>query len=98
MQFTINMPIVNECDVNTCAYNTNNDCHALAITIGEATGPRCDTFFESSTHAKHSQQTAGVGACKVTNCRHNENFECSMDAIRIGYQRTDIHCLSYAVQ
>ncbi len=40
------MPKVSECSVDSCAYNTQKSCHAIAITVGDPGGdPACDTFF-----------------------------------------------------
>ena len=38
------MSMVMKCEVNDCAYNMDNCCHAIAITIGDSMHPRCDTF------------------------------------------------------
>ncbi len=42
------MPQVTECEMSECAYNKDNACHAMAITIGDGAHPRCDTFFRSA--------------------------------------------------
>jgi hypothetical protein len=40
---------VERCEVSRCAYNLDNQCHAIAITVGgDAAHPRCDTFKVAS--------------------------------------------------
>lgn len=78
----IEMPVVGSCKIKDCAYNSNNLCHAHAITIGDGKNPYCDTFFNSGKHTQ-SLENAGVGACKVAICKHNEDFECRADSIEI---------------
>jgi hypothetical protein len=35
MKITLEIPAVQVCDATSCAYNVGQNCHALAITIGE---------------------------------------------------------------
>lgn len=92
------MPIISRCDVSGCAYNTDKNCHARAITVGDLANPGCDTFFDNIGHTKETQRIAGVGACKVTNCRHNNDLECTADSIEVGFSAKKINCLTYAPQ
>nr|WP_245651840.1 DUF1540 domain-containing protein [Streptosporangium amethystogenes] len=41
------MPVVNACEVDACAYNTDRSCHALAITVGDVRHAHCDTYFKA---------------------------------------------------
>lgn len=92
---TNKMPIVSECAIAECAYNSNKACHAIAITIGDGDRPMCDTFFKSSKHGG-IKETAGVGACKVSACRHNTDFECCASSIRVGHEENYGKCLTFA--
>ena len=92
---TIKMPVVSECVIAECAYNSNMACHAIAITIGDGLRHMCDTFFKSSKHGGIND-TAGVGACKVSACSHNTDFECSADSIRVGIEKNLGKCLTFA--
>lgn len=92
---TNKMPIVSECAIAECAYNSNKACHAIAITIGDGERPMCDTFFKSSKHGG-IKETAGVGACKVSACSHNIDFECSASSIRVGHEANYGKCLTFA--
>lgn len=39
------MPVVNSCEAEACAYNTDSTCRALAITVGNQPSAYCDTFL-----------------------------------------------------
>jgi hypothetical protein len=92
---TIKMPVVSECVIAECAYNSSMACHAIAITIGDGERPMCDTFFKSSKHGG-IKDTAGVGACKVSVCSHNTDFECGAASIRVGNEANSGKCLTFA--
>ena len=77
------MPKVQQCEASECAYNNQNACHALAITVGDGTHPRCDTFCESSKHGGDDGSTGQVGACKVDICKFNQALECSAPSITV---------------
>jgi hypothetical protein len=89
------MPKVVRCDVNDCAYNTNNCCHALAITVGDEAHPRCDTFCHSMMKGGDSGAIAGVGACKVYECSYNSGLECNSPEICVGYKGQEADCLTF---
>ncbi len=94
MKMTIEMPQVRRCNVNECAYNREQACHARAITIGDSTVPMCDTFFQSSTHAM-ARNIAGVGSCKVSSCSHNQDFECNAENINVDHSEAKILCMTF---
>lgn len=90
------MPKVKHCKVKDCAYNTDDLCHAIAITIGdEAVHPRCDTFLAVDTKGGDDHAIAGVGACKVDVCMFNTSFECQAQDILVGFQQAEIDCLTF---
>lgn len=96
-QIPIEMPIVKECVVTECTYNTNTACHARAITVGANVHPACDTYFSTSAdHTKAKERIAGVGACKMSDCSFNDDFECVAEEIRVGYRMERVDCLTYA--
>jgi hypothetical protein len=93
------MSKVEECSVSDCAYNTNDECHALAITIGEQPStPMCDTFFKASSHGGDKEATAGVGACKSYACSHNQSYECMASSIRVGIHDNQPDCLTFEMK
>jgi hypothetical protein len=94
-QVSIEMPLVAQCSVLECAYNTNSCCHARAITVGDGVHPGCDTFLNSADHTKAKQRTAGVGACKVSACQFNDDYECVTEQITIGHASSSVCCLTY---
>ena len=94
MKITLEMPRVGACKVSECAYNRDQACHARAITIGDTSVPKCDTFFASGDHCK-ARDVAGVGSCKVSGCMHNEDFECSAENIRVDHSGSDVLCMTF---
>lgn len=93
---SMEMPVVTECSVSGCAYNTDTSCRARAITVGSKVHPDCDTYFSmSGPHSKAKQRQAGVGACKMSDCRHNDDYECVADRISVGQIMDRINCLTY---
>lgn len=94
MKFIIEMPVVASCAVRQCAYNTDGDCHAKAITIGDGVHPGCDTYMRSRRHSQ-AQVNAGVGACKVLQCRYNDDFGCTATEIRVDRRGGIPVCVTY---
>ncbi|MEW5250182.1 DUF1540 domain-containing protein [Microbulbifer sp. 2201CG32-9] len=95
MIIATDMPEVAQCAAIQCAYNSDHNCHARAITIGGDANPGCDTYFANSSHTL-SSRAAGVGACKVTSCSHNDDFECSADSILMDTNGTSVRCMTYS--
>jgi len=92
----MDMPKVNECDVQECCYNQNRLCHALAITVGDSVDPCCDTFTTAcSSKGGNSGSTGAVGACKVSICRYNMKLECQADGIIVGKTEHAADCLTF---
>lgn len=94
----LEMPVITKCMANECAYNANSNCHARAITIGNATQPGCDTFISGSRHIKQVKQVAGIGACKTASCKFNEDLECMADGIQVGMIKSEANCITYALR
>ncbi|MEN3296582.1 MAG: hypothetical protein V7642_5835 [Burkholderiales bacterium] len=95
-QISVEMPLVEQCSVTECVYNTDSCCHARAITVGDGVHPGCDTYLASPAHSKAKQRTAGVGACKVSDCRYNDDYECMADGIAVGHATAEVTCLTYS--
>lgn len=94
-KLTIEMPTVANCAAEDCAYNSQQMCHARAITIGDGAHPDCDTFFMNRSHVLEKKMIAGIGACKVTNCTHNEDCECTASSISVGRSGSAINCMTF---
>jgi Domain of Unknown Function (DUF1540) len=90
------MPVVNRCAAESCAYNRDQVCHALAITVGDVRSPQCDTFLEASLQGGDPAATGHVGACKMADCQHNIDLECQAPSIVVGFQHNEVSCLTYA--
>lgn len=91
----LEMPIVTKCMASECAYNANSNCHARAITVGDALQPGCDTFMKGSRHVRQVQQVAGIGACKTASCKFNEDLECMAEGIQVGMIRNEANCMTF---
>lgn len=93
------MPDIKSCEVDECAYNKSHKCHALAITVGDAKGAMCDTFWsqkKSQCDGGDQSQMGHVGACHMSGCKHNESLECSASSITVGQKQDQADCLTYA--
>jgi hypothetical protein len=89
------MTKVKKCLMGDCVFNQDDNCHALAINIGDATEPHCDTYIRGSKKAGDPNNIAGVGACKCDSCEYNEDFQCLAGGITVGKKGEDVDCLSY---
>jgi len=89
------MSRVERCDITDCAYNMDNTCHTIAITIGDTAHPRCDTFCQSTMKGGDMSCFANVGACKVSACSFNSGLECQASEISVGYKEQEPDCLTF---
>ncbi|WP_372405549.1 DUF1540 domain-containing protein [Streptomyces luteireticuli] len=94
----MDMPQVAVCEVDACAYNQDSACHALAITVGDATHARCDTFFTFPTKGGDAGATGRVGACKMAGCLHNRGLECQAPGITVAALQDTADCLTYTAR
>ena len=98
MIISIDVPVVIRCSIEGCSYNSNNNCHAKAITIGNGETPLCDTLLCDEKEVQEKNILAGVGACKVSQCRFNNDLECIADDISVGSENDNVRCMTYALQ
>ena len=89
------MSKVMKCEVSDCAYNMDDCCHTMAITIGDSINPRCDTFCQASIKGGEAGCATGVGACKISSCVYNSNLECGAPGISVGYKQREPDCLTF---
>ncbi|NYI04847.1 DUF1540 domain-containing protein [Allostreptomyces psammosilenae] len=89
------MPVINECAVDACAYNQEHACHALAITVGGRDHAQCDTYFPDLPTGGDPSGPGHVGACTMADCRHNTDLECQAPGIDVGYHASAVDCLTY---
>ena len=87
------MPQVQQCSASTCSYNSDDSCHAGAITIS-GDHAHCGTFVEISFRGG-SGGNGLVGACHRADCRFNEKLECTASSVNIGAGADAADCLTY---
>ncbi|AZQ70131.1 DUF1540 domain-containing protein [Streptomyces luteoverticillatus] len=92
------MPQVAVCEVAECAYNEDSACHALAITVGDATRARCDTFFVHPVKGGDTSAVGRVGACHMAGCLHNVGLECQAPGITVAALQDAADCLTYTAR
>jgi hypothetical protein len=92
----MDMPQIKMCEARDCAYNRGQQCHALAITIGDKRHPMCDTFTKSPEKAGDGDNTGRVGACRTSACQYNQDLLCSAQAIDVGaHKAKDWDCKTF---
>lgn len=89
------MPQISVCDATECAYNRENKCHALAITVGDSGCPMCDTAIKSQQKAGDMSSTGSVGACKTSQCEYNSSLECTAAKIKVGMHGSHADCMTF---
>ena len=89
------MPRVSRCEVGGCAYNMEDHCYAMAITVGDSMNPHCDTMCMSDCKCSQTMNIAGVGACKTSKCVHNQGLECGAPEISVGLCDQNAECLTF---
>lgn len=94
MEITLNVPVIAGCEVRDCAYNTDNTCHAKAITVGDGVSPSCDTMVRHDMEP-NEMNIAGVAACKVRDCVFNNDLECDAAHVFVGRHGDGAVCVTY---
>jgi hypothetical protein len=91
------MPKVLKCQINDCAYNIDDICHAMAISIGDGVRPTCNTFCQYLMEAKAGDidSIAQVGACKQSDCVHNTCLECQANEIIVSHVDDHPECMTF---
>jgi hypothetical protein len=91
----MDMPVVNSCAAEQCAYNIEQQCHALAITVGDSLQANCETYFGIAMKGGDRETPGHVGACKMQDCVHNSALECQAPGISVGMQADLPNCVTY---
>ena len=89
------MPMVKDCSVSDCSYNSAWTCCTLAITVGKREKPICDTYLKSGEHGGKDNVIAGVGACKMYMCLHNRDLVCAAVTIKVRLKEGQPDCQTY---
>lgn len=87
--------VVNKCAATDCAFNDNQTCRALAITVGEPSAHSCATYEPRQPKGGHRMTVANVGACKASNCVNNENLTCKAAQVMVGLEGGQVRCLTF---
>ena len=89
---------VNQCTVASCVFNSNDQCHALAITIDEPSPANCETYKprSGSETGGIETQVANIGACKATSCVHNKDLMCHAEKVKISMKDDQVSCMTYS--
>lgn len=90
----ISMPKILSCSVTDCAYNKNNECHTMAITVGSEHA-ECDTFYKTASRGGAADLIGAVGACKVEVCKYNKTLECSASGINVAPHGGHADCKTF---
>ena len=90
------MPMISICEVTDCSYNSDEKCHALAITVGDSLCAMCDTYDSSKSKGGDLSVSGGVGACKSDNCKYNKSLECIANSITVGMHADHADCMTFA--
>lgn len=90
---TLEMPRVSECTVAGCSYNTDEACHAFAVTIDDHSA--CGTFIPLDVKGGLPRVNSQVGACQRANCVHNQDLECVAESVKMGPSGDTAECLSF---
>lgn len=89
-------PKILDCTMTDCSYNTNKQCHAVAITVGDSSCAMCDTYFNTSKKGGALDMTGSVGACKEADCKFNNSFECGASGIHVAPHSGHADCATFA--
>ena len=91
----MDMPVINSCAAERCAYNVNRECHALAITVGDSHQAVCETFFDVALTGGDSSSVGHVGACKMANCGYNVDLECQAPGVSVDFRGDVVSCVTF---
>ncbi len=88
-------PPVKDCTVGNCAFNAARRCHAGSVTVGEESGPVCETFLPGPETAARSAEEGRVEACRVYWCLRNRDLECIAYSIKVRPWQGKPQCRSF---
>jgi hypothetical protein len=97
---TMNMPRIRDCTTNICGFNTNNQCRAMAINVGDSdpsrknAKPFCDAYFESEKKGG-ADVKSGVDTCKQSNCAFNRESFCTSEGINVAIRGGRAVCSTF---
>jgi len=81
------------CNVSSCAYNMENLCHTLGITVGSHA--ECNTYNHGSRKGGFSDVNGGIGACLASECKFNDQLECRAPNVNIAGHDLHADCNTF---
>lgn len=81
------------CTMSACAYNKENHCHTLGITVGPHA--ECNTFSHASKKGGSKEANGGVGACIAADCKFNDQLECKAPNINVTTHNAHPDCKTF---
>jgi hypothetical protein len=82
-----------KCEVEACAYNDTQECHAPAVSVG-SDHPVCDTFTKSGTPQEEAMPL--VAACHIGECKFNEELACQASGINVALHEEHADCDTFS--
>jgi len=89
----MNMVQIRACSMSSCAYNKEDQCHTMAITVGPHA--ECNTFIHASPRAGFPEVKGGIGACQASSCKWNQKLECQAPGINVASDERHADCQTY---
>ena len=91
---SVEMVRVAGCDMTSCSYNKEKQCHTPGISVGPHS--ECNTFnYRGNSSGGLQEVIGGVGACIASSCQYNEMLECKAPNIDVGDDQTHADCETY---
>ncbi len=89
------------CDMESCAYNRQQKCHASSVKIGhphegcDLAHPMCDSYTKSSEKMPVSNR-AVIELCNEDCCSYNKMYQCTAAGISVAYHREHPDCRTFS--
>ena len=89
----MNMSAISKCNMSTCAYNKDDSCHTLGITVGPHS--ECNTYVHASARGGFPEIKGGIGACTASGCKFNSKLECHAPKVDIAVDEKHADCQTF---
>ncbi len=89
----MDMSQIMKCSMADCAYNRDNLCHTLGISVGPHT--ECNTYIHASSKGGFQEAKGGVGACSASDCSFNDRLECRASGINVASHDRHADCETF---
>ncbi len=89
------------CDMESCAYNKLQKCHASRVKVGhphegcDLAHPLCDTYMKSAEKMMASNR-AIVEICDEDCCSFNKMYQCTASGVSIGFHHGHADCRTFS--